>query len=192
MLSKGPSRVFSSTIWKHQFFGIQPSLWSSSHMDIMLLKGSQPWIFIGKTDAQAPILWSPDAKNWLTGKDPDAGEDWRQEKGVTEDEMVGWHHPLNGHEFEQTLGYGKGHGSLACCSPWGCKELNWTTVTQKRGSKQEHPKFIVESSGSKRGSHMPEVTQWEKGETGNVIYMACGPPILCWYIWHISWGPSVF
>ena len=93
-------------------------------------KGNQPWIFIGRTDAEAPILWPPDAKNWLTGKDPDAGKDWRQEeKG---DEMVGWHHWLNGHEFEQTPGVGEGQGSLACCSPRGHKEfdmtewLNWT------------------------------------------------------------------
>ena len=73
-----------------------------------------------------PILWSPDAKSWLIGKDPDAGKHWRQEKGTTEDEMVGWHHQLNGHEFEQTLGIGEVHGSLACCSPWGRKESDLT------------------------------------------------------------------
>ena len=73
-------------------------------------KGNQSWTFIAKTDpeAEAPILWPPDAKNWLTGKDPAAGKDWRQEKGMTEDEMVGWHHRLNGHEFEQTPGVGDG------------------------------------------------------------------------------------
>ena len=100
-------------------------------------KGSQSWIFIRSTDAEAeaPILWPPDAKNWLTGKDPDAGQDWRQEeKEMTEDEMVGWYHQLNGHEFEQALGVGDGQGSLACCSPWGHKEsdtteqLNWTEL----------------------------------------------------------------
>ena len=92
-------------------------------------KGSQSWIFTGRTDAEAeaPILWPPDVKNWLTGKDPDAGKDWRQEeKGMTEDEMVGWHHWLNGHEFEQALGVGDGQGSLACYSPWGHKELDMT------------------------------------------------------------------
>ena len=74
-----------------------------------------------------PIFWPPDAKKWLTGKDPDAGKDWRwEEKGTTEDEMVGWPHQLNGHEFEQALGVGDGQGSLACCSPWGCKELDMT------------------------------------------------------------------
>ena len=89
-------------------------------------KGNQSWIvigiFIGKTHAEAevPILWPPDKKNWLTGKDPDTGKDWRwEEKGMTEDEMIGWYHWLNGHEFEQTLGDGEGQGSLARCSPWG-------------------------------------------------------------------------
>ena len=99
-------------------------------------KENQSWIFIGRAnaDAEAPILWSLDAKNWLTGKDPDAGKEWRQEeKGTTEDEMVGWHHWLNAHEFEQAPRVGDRPGSLACCSPWGCKEmnmsewLNWTT-----------------------------------------------------------------
>ena len=92
-------------------------------------KGNHSWIFIRRTDAEAetPILWPPDAKSWLIGKDPDAGKDWRQEeKGMTEDEMVGWHHWFNGHEFEQTPGNGEGQGSLACCSPWGRKELDMT------------------------------------------------------------------
>ena len=98
-------------------------------------KGDQSWIFIGSTDAEAPILWPPDVKNWLLGKAPDAGKDWRQEeKGTTEDEMVGWRHRLNGHEFEQALGVGDEQGSLVCCSPWGRKELgmterlNWTEI----------------------------------------------------------------
>ena len=85
-------------------------------------KGNQPWLFIGRTDAEAeaPILWPRDPKTWLIGKDPDAGKDWRQEeKGTTEDEMVGWHHWLNGHEFEQTPGNSGGQRWLACCSPWG-------------------------------------------------------------------------
>ena len=104
---------------------------------IVNYKGNQSWIFIGRTDAEAeaPILWLPDVKNWFTGKDPDAGKDWQQEeKRATEDETVGWHHRLNGHEFEQTLGDSEGQGSLVCCSPWGCKEsdrterLNWTEL----------------------------------------------------------------
>ena len=80
----------------------------------------QSWIFIRKADAEAeaPVLWAPDIKSRLIGKDPDAEKDWRQEeKGMTEDEMVGWHHRLNGHEFEQTLIDSKGQGSLSCCSP---------------------------------------------------------------------------
>ena len=87
-------------------------------------KGNQPWIFIGKANdgAKTPILWPPDAKSQLIGKDPDAGRDWGQEeKGVTEDEMIGWHHQLSGLEFEQTPGGSEGQGSLACCSLWGCK-----------------------------------------------------------------------
>ena len=92
-------------------------------------KGDQSWIFIGRTDAEAEasILWPPNVKNWLIGKDPDAGKDWRQEeKGTMEDEMVRWHHQLNGHKFEQALEVGDEQGSLACCSPWGHKELDMT------------------------------------------------------------------
>ena len=92
-------------------------------------KWNQSWIFIGRTDAEAKtvILWPPDVKSWLIGKDPEAGKDWRREEtGATEDEMVGWHHPLNGHEFEQTPGDCEGQGSLECCSPWGRKESDTT------------------------------------------------------------------
>ena len=92
-------------------------------------KGNQCWMFIGRTgaEAEAPILWSPIEKSQFIGKDPDAGKDWGQEeKGVTEDEMVEWHQQLNAHEFEQTPGDSEGQRSLACCSPWGCKELDTT------------------------------------------------------------------
>ena len=104
-------------------------------------KGDQPWIFIGRTDAEAEalILWSPDAKSWLIGKDPDAGKDrGQEEKGTAEDEMVGWHHRLNGHEFEETLGVGEGQGGLASCGSWGQKEsdtterLKWTNVLSRK------------------------------------------------------------
>ena len=113
-------------------------------------KENQPWIFIGRTDAKAatPKLWPPDLKNWLIGKGPDAGKDWRWEgKGMTQDEMVGWHHRLDGHEFEQAPGVGDGQGSLACCSPWGHKEsdtiewLNWTDVIQA-SPVRIHPRFL--------------------------------------------------
>ena len=88
-------------------------------------KGNQLCIFIGRIDAEAPILWPPEAKSWSVGKDLDAGKDWGQtKKGVTEDEMTGWHHRLNGHDCEQTLGDGEGQGSLACCSPWHREELD--------------------------------------------------------------------
>ena len=92
-------------------------------------KGDQSWVFIGRTDVEAetPILWPPEAKSWLIWKDPDAGKDWGQEeKGTTEDEMVGWHHRLDGHEFGWTPGVGDGQGSLACCSSWGRKESDTT------------------------------------------------------------------
>ena len=94
-------------------------------------KGDQSWMFIGRTDVEAetPILWPHDAKSWLIRKDPDAGKDWGQEKGTTEDEMVGWHHQLNGHGFGWTLGVGDGQGGLACCGSWGRKESD-TTETE--------------------------------------------------------------
>ena len=103
-------------------------------------KGNQSWIFIGRTDAEAkaPIVWPPYAKNWFTGKDPDAGTDWRhEEKGTTEDEMVGWHHQLDRHEFEQAPGISDLKGSLACCSPWGHKELghDWATEQNRTEDK---------------------------------------------------------
>ena len=113
-------------------------------LSIVNPKGNQSWIFTERTDAeaQAPVLWPPDAKNWLIWnwliwKDPDTGKDWRQEeKGITEDEMVGWHLWLNGREFEQAPGVDDGQGSLACFSPWGRKDsdttewLNWTELTR--------------------------------------------------------------
>ena len=98
-------------------------------------KGNQSWIFIGRTNAEAktPILWPPDAKKWLVGKDPDAGKDWGQEeKGTTEDEMVTWLHRLNGHEFGQTPGNSEGQGSLACCSSMGSQRVRYDWVTEQQ------------------------------------------------------------
>ena len=106
-------------------------------------KGDQSWVFIGRTgvEAETPILWPPDAKSWLIGKDPDAGKDWGQEeKGTTEDEMVGWHHRLDEHGFGWTLGVGDGQGGLACCGSRGRKEsdttewLNWTELKFTQGA----------------------------------------------------------
>ena len=115
--------------------------WTARRPNQSILKEiSQSWIFIGRTDAEgeAPILCPPDAKNWLTGKNLDAGKDWGQEeKGTSEDEVVGWHHWLDGQEFEQALGVGVVQGGLVCCSPWGCKEsdtterLNWPELVSQ-------------------------------------------------------------
>ena len=93
----------------------------SKEIKLVNPKGNQPWIFIRRTDAEAEalILWPLDVKSWFTGKDPDAGKDWEEEKGMTEAEMVGWHHRLNGHEFIQTLVDNEGWGSQVCCSSWG-------------------------------------------------------------------------
>ena len=110
------------------------SLLDSKEIQPVHPKGNQSWAFIGRTDVEAetPVLWPPDAKSWLIWKDPGAGKDWgREEKGMTEDEMAGWHHWLNGHGFGWTPGVGDGQGALAYCSPWGHKEsdmteqLNW-------------------------------------------------------------------
>ena len=111
---------------------------------------NQSWIFIGRTDAiaETPIFWPPDAQNWVIGKDSDAGNDWRwEEKGTTEDEVVGWDHQLNGHEFEWALGVGDKQGSLAYCSPWGRKEsdmterLNWAEL--KHVTSKDRQKTIL-------------------------------------------------
>ena len=117
--------------------------------------GNQFWIFIGRTDVEAetPILWPPDVKNWLIGEDPDARNDWRQEeKGTAEDEMVGWHYQLYGHDFEQAPGVGDAQGGLVCCSPWGRKEsdmterLNWSCISLNTHKTHKYlGKILVES-----------------------------------------------
>ena len=123
--------------------GVGEGPWESLGLwgDQSILKEINPnqWILEGLIDAEAEasILWPPDAKGWLIGKDPDAGKDWEQEKGTTEDEMVGWHHWLNEHEFEQTPGDSEGQGSLGCHSPWGHSLAwlsDWTTTKQNLGN----------------------------------------------------------
>ena len=137
-------------------------------------KGNQSWIFTWRTDAEAgvPILWPPDVKNWLIWKDPDAGKGWRrEEKGLTEDEMVGWHHWLDGHEFEQALGVSDGQGGLECCSPWGCKELDMTEQLNWTGKKKKKPQRILLSLSKgwnlkyslPRGRLLP--TSWSVGHS---------------------------
>ena len=138
-------------------------------------KGNQSLIFIGRTNAEAetPILWPPDTNNWLTGKDPDAGKDWGQEeKGMKDDEMVGWHHWFAGHEFEQTLGVGDGQGSLACCSLWGHKEsdtteqLNWTESGREEGGtggeceERRKEETCVPAESSSSPSHTRNCRAW--------------------------------
>ena len=119
-------------------------------------KGDQSWMFIGRNDVEVDtrILWLPDVNRWLIWKDPDAGKDWGQEeKGTTEDEMAGWHHQLNGHEFGLTPGVGNGQGGLACCSPWDCKEsdrteqLNWTELKiATRAATRRKPRSLTNTS----------------------------------------------
>ena len=124
-------------------------------------KGNQSWIFTVRTDAEAeiPILWPPTAKSWLIGKDPDAGKDWRwEEKGMAEAEMVGWHHCLDGREFEQAAGVGDGQGSCTCSSPWGHRvrhdwatELNWSPQNSQNGHDQESTDSNCYNGAKKRG-----------------------------------------
>ena len=112
-------------VWKECW---KASSWETSIKKLYKIFVSLPQ-FIGRTDVEAetPILWPPDAKSWLTWKDPDAGKDWGQEeKGMTENEVVGWHHQLDGHGFGWTPGAGDGQGGLACCGSWGCKKLDTT------------------------------------------------------------------
>ena len=132
-------------------------------------KGNQSWIFTGKTDADAetPLLWPPDSKNRLIGKDSEAGKDRRQkEKETSEDEIVGWHHRLNGREFEQDPGVGDGQGGLVCCNPWGRKEsdmtkqLNWTEPHQNRtrGGIKTHLITLHEFVSTQRISFRARIT----------------------------------
>ena len=132
-------------------------------------KGNQSWVFIGRTDAEAetPILWPPDAKSWLTGKDLDAGKDWGQEKGTTEDEMVGWHHRLDGHGFGWTLGVGDGQGGLVCCGSWGHKEStqlsDWTELRSPMASTVQVIRLWLTSYGqlgSLMGISLHSFLQW--------------------------------
>ena len=119
----------------------------------VLTTGNQSWVFIGRThvEAEIPVLWPSDGKNWLFWKDPDAGKDWGQEKGMTEDEMVGWHHRLDGHGFGWTPGVGDGQGGLVRCSSWGCKEsdmtewLNWTELKTSNRELVADPRWSLEN-----------------------------------------------
>ena len=119
-------------------------------------KEDQSWVFIGRTDAEAetPVLWPPHVKSWLIRKNPDAGRDWGQEeKGTTEGEMVGWHHWLDGHGFEQTPGVGDGQGGLECCDSWGRKESDtteWLNWTELNGTDSYYYKHLTERHSADR------------------------------------------
>ena len=133
------STVLFTLLWNEEssclFQHCKMEYLESMHIQPVHPKGDQSWVFIEKTDVETPILWPPHAKSGLTGKDPDAGRDWGQEeKGTTEDEMAGWHHRLDGREFEWSPGVGDEQGGLMCCDSWGRKEsdttewLNWTKL----------------------------------------------------------------
>ena len=125
---------------------------------------NQPWIFISRTDAEVPILWLPDARNWFIKKDGDVGKDWGQETVATEDKMIGWHHQFNWPELKQTPGDSEGQGSLACCSPWGCRvgpDFNhWTATTTMlhRSLEMERRLFWV-TEKSARITFTPEIAK---------------------------------
>ena len=128
-------RIYAFELWCWRRLLRVP--WTARRSNQSILKECSSWVFIGRTDAEAetPIFWPPNEKSWIIWKDRDAGKDWKQEeKGKTEDEMAGWHHRFNGHEFGQTLGIGVGQGGLASCTSWGHKEsdmterLNWTEL----------------------------------------------------------------
>ena len=122
-------------------------------------KENQPWIFTGRSDAEAPTFWPPDVKSQLFGKDPDAGTDWGQEeKRVTEDELFGWHHWLNGHKFEQTPGDSEGWGGLACCSLWGRQDLV---------AKQQQRQIIAQLL---RAVPLPNIWQYWGGSLCNQVH----------------------
>ena len=129
--------------------------WTCKEIQPVPPKGNQSWVFIGRTDAdaEAPILWPPDGKSWLIGKDPDAGKDWGQEeKGTMEDETVGWHHRLDRQESEQTLGGSAGQ----CCGSWGCKEStwlrNWTTVPHQLKTSPSPSSLFLGAKGLRKSA----------------------------------------
>ena len=137
-------RIDSFELWWWRRLFENP--WDYKEIQPVHSEGDQPWDFFGKNDAkaEAPVLWPPHAKSWLTGKDSDAERDWGQEeKGTIEDEMVGWHHWLDGHESQWTPGVGDGQGGLACCDSWGLTELdmtewlNWTELNSKGGLRKD-------------------------------------------------------
>ena len=164
----GPWRRLSAKDWCFRTVVLRCLLrvpWTARRSNQSILKETNPeYSFIERTDAEgeAPILWPPDGKSWLSGKYPDAGKDWKQEeKGMTKDEMVGWHHQPNGHEFEQALGVGDGPGGLMWCSPWGRKELE----TTKRLNWTE--KYYLGFPGGSAVKNPPAIEKMQAGDVGS-------------------------
>ena len=153
-------------------------------------KGNQSWIFIGRTDAEAEasIVWPPSAKNWLFRKDPEAGKNWKQEeKGTTEDKMVGWHHRINGHEFEQAPGVGDGQGSLGYCSPWGCKVVgtqlsNWTELAYNSPWNSPDQNTGVGSLGLVQCIFLTQESNWGLIHCRQILYLLSYQGIPIWQI----------
>ena len=148
-------------------------------------KGNKSWIFIGRADSQAeaPIFWLPDVKNWLNGKNPVAWKDWRQEEtGILEDEIVGWHHRLDGHVFEHNPGVGDGQGSLVCCCPWGHTDsdmtelLNWSELMQAPILWPSDVKSWFIGKDPEAGKDWGRKEKWATGH-GMVVWHH-------WLIWH--------
>ena len=156
-------------------------------------KGSQSWIFIGGTDAEAEtlILWPPDVKNWLTGKDSDAGKDWRrEEKGMTEDEMVGWHHWLDGHKFEQAVGVGDWQGSLTC-SPLDLRVGHWETKLTDGNSKKPSGTIVnnlpAKAEDTRDVNFIPG-SGWSPGVgNGNPLQYYCLKDLMDRKTWQVHW-----
>ena len=146
-------------------------------------KRNQPWIFTGSSEAEAGALkhGPSDVNSWLIRKDPDAGKDWRQEKGTTENEMVGWHHRLNEHESEQTPGDGEGQGSLACCSPWGRKGSDTTEQLNEPTLKSHRPM----PSGSRCTDAAKGRLPGQRFPTGFYIFILFFEDFLMWVIFKI-------
>ena len=153
-------------------------------------EGDQPWDFFGRNDAKAetPVLWPPHVKSWLIGKDSNAGRDWgKEEKGTTEDEMAGWHHWLDGCEFEWTLGVGDGQGGLVCCNSWGRKESDtteWLIWSDEFGLHQANTRI------SRDNELFAGVILWQEVLVKNIELTGCGPylaHLLRSHIFHWAW-----
>ena len=161
-------------------------------------KGDQSWVFIGRNDAEAetPTLWPPDVKNWLIGKDPHAGKDWKwEEKGTTEDEMVRWHHWLDGHEFEQALGVGDGQGGLVCCSPWGCRESDTTEQLNRTELNRRYQGPAFKKCHRDSGAGERHMVWKSPPDMAPVSPSACGwysVIFLCWWIWRTTFSPLFY